>query len=72
MPESNHLRGRLYQILETRAHIFEDMRDLKQAGRDYAQAVQYERELGYWRGLTETDGPLARVYERVRGEGDGD
>jgi CHAT domain-containing protein len=64
VPERNHLRGRLYQILETRAHVFEDMGDLKQAGRDYAQAVQYARELGYWRGLTETDGPLARVYER--------
>jgi CHAT domain-containing protein len=40
------------------------MGDLKQAALDYAQAVQYARELGYWRGLTETDGPLARVYER--------
>jgi CHAT domain-containing protein len=64
VPEGNQLRGRLYQILETRAHVFEDMGDLNQAARDYAQAVQYARELGYWRGLTETDGPLARVYER--------
>lgn len=64
IPEQYHLRGRLYQVLETRAHIFEDMRDLRQATRDYGQAVQYARELGYWRGLTETDGPLARVYEQ--------
>jgi len=64
IPEQHHFRGRLYQILETRAHIFEDMADLKQATRDYAQAIQYARELGYWRGLTESDGPLARVYER--------
>lgn len=64
MPEQHHFRGRLYQILETRAHIFEDMGDLKQATRDYAQAIKYARDLGYWRGLTETDGPLARVYER--------
>jgi len=64
IPEQYHLRGRLYQVLETRAHIFEDMGDLRQATRDYGQAVQYARELGYWRGLTETDGPLARVYEQ--------
>ncbi|HEY7352695.1 MAG TPA: CHAT domain-containing tetratricopeptide repeat protein [Terriglobales bacterium] len=64
IPEQYHLRGRLYQVLETRAHIFEDMGDLRQATRDYGQAVQYARELGYWRGLTETDGPLARVYEK--------
>ena len=63
IPEQYDLRGRLYQLLETRAHIFEDMGDLRQATRDYGQAVQYARELGYWRGLTETDGPLARVHE---------
>lgn len=64
--EQYHLRGRLYQVLETRAHIFEDMGDPRQATRDYGQAVQYARELGYWRGLTQTDGPLGRVYEQQK------
>jgi CHAT domain-containing protein len=63
VPQREHLRGHLYQLLETRAQIYQDMGKLPQATRDYAQAAEYARELGYWRGLTEVDGPLARAYE---------
>ncbi len=64
VPEREHLRGHLYQILETRAPIWQDMGIIPQATRDYAQAFQYAKELGYWRGLTESGGPLAQAYER--------
>jgi len=63
VPERDYLRGHLYQILETRAPIWKDMGNLPQATRDYAQAFQYAKELGYWRGVTESGGPLAQEYE---------
>lgn len=63
VPERDHLRGHLYQILETRAPVWKDMGNLKRATQDYAQAFQYAKELGYWRGLTESGGPLAQSYE---------
>ena len=63
IPERDHLRGHLYQLLETRAPIWKDMGNVEQATRDYAQAFQYAKELGYWRGLTESGGPLAQSYE---------
>ncbi len=46
IPERDHLRGHLYQLLETRAPIWKDMGNLPQATRDYAQVFQYARELG--------------------------
>lgn len=58
------MKGHLYQVLTTRAGILEDTGDVAKATQDYAQAFEYARELGYWRGLTETGGPLARAYER--------
>ncbi len=61
VPEREHLKG--HQILETRAPIWQDMGNLPQATRDYAQAFQYAKELGYWRGVTESGGPLAQAYE---------
>ena len=61
VPERDHLKGHLYQILTTRAGIWEDTGDMAKAARDYAQAFEYARQLGYWRGLTETGGLLAQV-----------
>lgn len=63
VPERDHLKGHLYQLLETRAPIWEDLGHRSQATRDYAQAFKYAKELGYWRGLTESGGPLAQSYE---------
>jgi CHAT domain-containing protein len=63
VPQRDHLKGHLYQVLSTRASVWEDLGDLAKAKQDYAEAFEYARELGYWRGLTETGGPLARAYE---------
>ena len=63
IPEREHLKGHLYQILAIRAPLWKDLGDLPQATRDYAQAFQYAKELGYWRGLTESGGPLAQLYQ---------
>ena len=45
----------------TRVPIWEGMGDLAKTAQDYAQAFEYARELGYWRGLTEGRGSLARA-----------
>ncbi|MBV9033441.1 MAG: CHAT domain-containing protein, partial [Acidobacteriaceae bacterium] len=63
VPERDQLKGHLYQILNTRAPIWKDLGDLPQATQDYAQAFRYAKELGYWRGLTESGGPLAQMYQ---------
>ena len=63
VPEREHLQGQLYQIFIIRAPLWKDLGDLTQAASDYAQAFQYARNLGYWRGLTECGGPLAQIYQ---------
>lgn len=60
-------KGRLYQILETRAGVYQQLGRWRDAIADNVRAAQYARDLTYWRGLTQVAGPLARAYEH---EGD--
>ena len=65
--EQRQSKGGLYQVLETRASVYQQLGRWKEAIADDVRAAQYARDLKYWRGLTEVDGPLARAYEH---EGD--
>jgi CHAT domain-containing protein len=66
-PEQRQLKGGLYQVLETRASVYQHMGHWRDAIADYVRSAQCARDLTYWRGLTEVGGPLARAYEQ---EGD--
>jgi CHAT domain-containing protein len=57
-----HLAGHLYQLYQTRAGVYERMGQWSQAVSDLEQAVQYAKQLSYWRGLTQVDGTLAEAY----------
>lgn len=57
-----HLAGHLYELYQTRAGVYERMGQWDQAVTDYGQAVQYAKQLSYWRGLTQVDGSLAAAY----------
>jgi CHAT domain-containing protein len=57
-----HLAGHLYELYQTRAGVYERMGQWDQAVSDYGQAVQYAKQLSYWRGLTQVDGSLATAY----------
>lgn len=57
-----HLAGHLYELYQTRAGVYERMGQWDQAVSDYGQAVQYAKQLSYWRGLTQVDGLLATAY----------
>jgi CHAT domain-containing protein len=59
---SYHLAGHLYELYQTRAGVYERMGQFDQAVSDYGQAVQYAKQLSYWRGLTQVDGLLAKAY----------
>jgi tetratricopeptide (TPR) repeat protein len=58
----HHLAGHLYELYQTRAGVYERMGQWDQAVSDYGQAVQYAKQLSYWRGLTQVDGLLATAY----------
>ena len=57
-----HLVGHLYQLYQTRAGIYERLGEWNQAVSDLTQAVQYAKQLSYWRGLTQVNGSLADAY----------
>jgi CHAT domain-containing protein len=57
-----HLAGHLYELYQTRARVYEQMNDWNEAVSDLNQAVQYAKQLSYWRGLTLADGLLAEAY----------
>ncbi len=57
-----NLAGHLYELYQTRAGVYERMGQWDQAVSDYGQAVQYAKQLSYWRGLTQVDGSLATAY----------
>jgi len=57
-----HLVGHLYQLYQTRAGVYENAGQWDKAVSDLVQSVQYARQLGYWRGLTQVDGLLAQAY----------
>jgi len=57
-----HLAGHLYELYQQRAGVYERMGQWDQAVSDYALSAQYAKQLSYWRGLTQVDGLLAKVY----------
>jgi len=57
-----HLAGHLYELYQTRARVYEKMGDWNQAISDLNRAVQYAKQLSYWRGITLADGLLAEAY----------
>jgi CHAT domain-containing protein len=59
---AHHLAAHLYELHQARAAVYEGMGDWHQAVSDLMQAVQYAKQLSYWRGVTEADGRLAKVY----------
>jgi CHAT domain-containing protein len=59
---THHLAGHLYQLYQTRAGIYERMGNWDQAVSDLTQAVQYAKQLSYWRGLTQVNGSLAEAH----------
>lgn len=65
--EHQQAKGKLYQILETRADVYQQLGRWRDAIADDVRAARYARDLTYWRGLTQVAGPLARAYEH---EGD--
>jgi CHAT domain-containing protein len=59
-----HLAGHLYELYQARAGVYERMGDWNRASDDYLHAIQYAKQLSYWRGITEADGLLAKAYLR--------
>jgi len=59
-----HLAGHLYELYQARAGVYGRMGDWNRASDDYLHAIQYAKQLSYWRGVTEADGLLAKAYLR--------
>lgn len=57
-----HLAGHLFEVYQTRAGVYQEMGQWDQAASDFGRAVQYAKQLSYWRGLTQVDGSLAKMY----------
>lgn len=57
------LKGHEYQILMSRAEIYEDLNQWTVAIADCNRALADARTLSYWRGVTEAGGYLALSYE---------
>lgn len=60
------LKGHYYQILTSRASVYEDIGQWNSAIADFNQALSYSKQLGYWRGITQVGGELAEAYEHQR------
>ena len=61
--EAAHRGGRLYDAILSRGNIQASLDRWPAAINDYLEANRIASLLSYWRGLTETGGPLARAYE---------
>lgn len=57
------LDAHLFQLFTSKGQIYEEMGKLDLAIDQYNRAVQYARQLHFWRGITQTGGLLARAYE---------
>ncbi len=57
------LKGHYYQILTSRATVYEDVGHWNDAIGDFNQALAYATQLDYWRGVTQVGGELAEAYE---------
>ena len=54
-----HLAGHLYELYQARAGVYERMGQWDRASNDYSRAIEYAKQLSYWRGVTQADGLLA-------------
>ena len=59
---SPSLKGHYYQILTSRASVFEDLDEWDNAIADFKQALSLATQLDYWRGVTQVAGELADAY----------
>lgn len=57
------LKGQEFQILLSRAEVYEDMNEWPQAIADCTKALDNARTLSFWRGITQIGGFLALAYE---------
>ena len=60
---STNLDAHLFQILTSKGQVYEDAGRWNEATAQYAAALNYARHLEYWRGIVQTGGLLAEVYE---------
>jgi len=56
------LKGHYYQILTSRASVYEDIGQWDNAIADFKQALSLATQLDYWRGVTQVAGELADAY----------
>ena len=59
---SPSLKGHYYQILTSRASVYEDIGQWDNAIADFKQALSLATQLDYWRGVTQVAGGLADAY----------
>jgi CHAT domain-containing protein len=57
-----HLTAHLYDLYRARALVYQQMNEWNQAIGDYQEAIKDAKQLSYWRGISESDGLLARAY----------
>ena len=62
IPNSS-LKGHQFEVLTTRAEIYEDLGQWPKAIADCKQALEFARGLEFWRGITQVGGFLALAYE---------
>jgi CHAT domain-containing protein len=59
---AHHLTAHLYELYEARSRIYQRIGNRQQAVSDLMRAVQYARQLSYWRGVTQAEGLLAEAF----------
>jgi CHAT domain-containing protein len=57
-----HLIAHLYDLYRARALVYQQMNEWNQAIGDYQKAIKDAKQLSYWRGISESDGLLAKAY----------
>ena len=57
-----HLTAHLYDLYRARALVYQQMNEWNQAIGDYQEAIKDAKQLSYWRGISESDGLLAKAY----------
>jgi len=57
------LDAHLFQLLTSKGQVYEDLGRWQDAAQQYTLALDYARQLSYWRGVTQTGGLLALAYE---------
>jgi len=57
-----HLVAHLYDLHRASALVYQRMNAWNQAIGGYQEAIKYAKQLSYWRGISESDGLLAKAY----------